>query len=158
MKGLFVGHWKLLGTTVHLSNLFDASGRFPLPVYSIPPLGISGVVSMDGHRFLYQDLLGNGAANVGVQANLDHTLTQVHGPAHEQGHGHGQRQTSGSAQTDRARYVFDMTLNLRSKPLGRWNRMDIQSYDSVCLENGDVNAVALKHERPFWFSKVRSYI
>ncbi|KAF9477585.1 hypothetical protein BDN70DRAFT_810414 [Pholiota conissans] len=55
------------------------------------------------------------------------------------------------------RYVFTMTLDLRSRPLGRWNRMDIQSYNSVNLDSGDVDPVALKHERPFWFSKVRSY-
>lgn len=50
-----------------------------------------------------------------------------------------------------------MSLELRSKPLGRWNRLDIQSYDTLNLETGDVTPVALKHERPFWFSKVRSY-
>ncbi|KIK08825.1 hypothetical protein K443DRAFT_671883 [Laccaria amethystina LaAM-08-1] len=65
--------------------------------------------------------------------------------------------SSGSSENDNARYVFDMTLKLRSRPLGRWNILDIKSYDSVNLETGDNAPVALKHERPFWFSKVRSY-
>lgn len=157
MKGLFVGHWKLLGTTVHLSNLVDASGRFPLPAFSIPPSPFSSVVPVDGDRSLDLTSLGSGAASGSAQANFGHASVQAYGQGH--GYGHSQRQTGSSlsTQTDTARYVFDMTLNLRSKPLGRWNRMDIQSYDSVDLENGDVNPVALKHERPFWFSKVRSY-
>lgn len=50
-----------------------------------------------------------------------------------------------------------MTLDLRSRPLGRWNKLHLQSYDSVNLETGDISPVVLKHERPFWFSKVRSY-
>jgi F-box protein 9 len=58
---------------------------------------------------------------------------------------------------ERTQYMFVMTLELRSRPLGRWNRLDIESYDSVNLETGDTIPVALKHERPFWFSKVRSY-
>ncbi|KAF8892250.1 hypothetical protein BD779DRAFT_1610373 [Infundibulicybe gibba] len=56
-----------------------------------------------------------------------------------------------------ARYAFGMLLSLRSRPTGKWNRLDIQSYDSVSLETGDVTPIALKHERPFWFSRVRSY-
>lgn len=56
------------------------------------------------------------------------------------------------------RYSFKMTLTLRSRPLGRWNRLDFQEYDSVNMENGEVTPVALKNERPFWFSKVRSYV
>ncbi|KAJ3763829.1 hypothetical protein EV360DRAFT_32783 [Lentinula raphanica] len=55
------------------------------------------------------------------------------------------------------RYIFTMNLTLLSRPLGRWNKMDIASYDSVNLETGEASPVALKHERPFWFSKVRSY-
>ena len=112
-QGLFLGHWKLIGTTVHLSNLVDASGRFALPLpgeINIPPP-----------------------------------------PTHPTS---SSMSASGSA---RARYAFAMTLTLRSRPLGRWNKMDIETYDSVNIETGDVNPVALKHERPFWFSKVRSY-
>lgn len=55
------------------------------------------------------------------------------------------------------KYNFQMTLELRSRPLGKWNRLDILSYDSVNTESGEETPVALKHDRPFWFSKVRSY-
>ncbi|EDR14575.1 uncharacterized protein LACBIDRAFT_305309 [Laccaria bicolor S238N-H82] len=65
--------------------------------------------------------------------------------------------SSSSSENDNTRYVFDMTLKLRSRPLGRWNILDMKSYASVNLETGDNEPVALKHERPFWFSKVRSY-
>lgn len=56
-----------------------------------------------------------------------------------------------------ARYVFQMTLALRSRPLGRWNKLDFVRYESVALETGEATPFSLKHERPFWFSKVRSY-
>jgi F-box protein 9 len=57
-----------------------------------------------------------------------------------------------------ARYVFRMTLQLRSKPLGRWNRLEFVAYDSVNLDTGEAVPVSLKHERwPFLFSRVRSY-
>ena len=55
------------------------------------------------------------------------------------------------------RYSFQMILDLRSRPLGRWNRLDLRTYDSVHLESGEATPLALKNERPFWFSKVRSY-
>ncbi|KAF8448934.1 hypothetical protein L210DRAFT_3640552 [Boletus edulis BED1] len=55
------------------------------------------------------------------------------------------------------RYHFQMTLTLRSKPLGRWNKLDFVSYESVNIEDGEVMPLPLKHERPFWFSKVRSW-
>lgn len=77
------------------------------------------------------------------------------------------------------RYTFQMTLTLRSRPLGRyvhltpytripvlidyfspecrWNRLDFAGYDSVNMESGEAIPLALKHERSFWFSKVRSY-
>jgi F-box protein 9 len=131
MKGLFVGQWKLVGTTVHLSHLVDASTRFVFPV---PETAQSGINSDDKR-------LSQGS-------NIDSSSI-----THRRGHG-----SNSSAQTDpAARYTFEMTLNLRSKPVGKWNKMDIQTYDSVNLESGDVHPVALKHERPFWFSKVRSY-
>lgn len=57
-----------------------------------------------------------------------------------------------------SRYVFVVSLELKSRPLGRWNRLDIHSYDTLNLETGVLTPVALKHERPFWFSKVRSYV
>ncbi|KAI0033924.1 hypothetical protein K488DRAFT_77582 [Vararia minispora EC-137] len=56
-----------------------------------------------------------------------------------------------------ARHTFQMTLQLRSRPLGRWNRLDFREYESVNVEDGEVLPLPLKKERPFWFSKVRSY-
>ncbi|KAH9479358.1 F-box protein pof7 [Psilocybe cubensis] len=73
------------------------------------------------------------------------------------GHSHGNANSTSDRSDQEPRYTFSMTLNLRSRPLGRWNRMDIESYDSVNIETGDVYPIMLKHERPFWFSKVRSY-
>ncbi|KAI9456950.1 hypothetical protein HD554DRAFT_2144238 [Boletus coccyginus] len=55
------------------------------------------------------------------------------------------------------RYHFQMTLALRSKPLGRWNKLDLVSYESVNIEDEEVVLLPLKHERPFWFSKVKSW-
>jgi F-box protein 9 len=55
------------------------------------------------------------------------------------------------------RYAFQMTLTLRSRPLGRWNKLNFEAYDSVDLESGETIPLNLKHERAFWFSKVRSY-
>ncbi|KAI9059943.1 hypothetical protein FKP32DRAFT_1578870 [Trametes sanguinea] len=55
------------------------------------------------------------------------------------------------------RYSFQMVLELRSRPLGRWNRLDFREYESVHLGSGEATPLALKNERPFWFSKVRSY-
>ncbi|KZV65163.1 hypothetical protein PENSPDRAFT_655974 [Peniophora sp. CONT] len=84
MKGLYIGRWRLEGTTVHVTDLTDPS---------MPD----------------------------------------------------------------ARYTFQMTLELRSRPLGRWNRLDFQEYESVAVATGEAVALPLKKERPFWFSKVRSY-
>ncbi|KAI0369166.1 hypothetical protein BV20DRAFT_968356 [Pilatotrama ljubarskyi] len=55
------------------------------------------------------------------------------------------------------RYSFQMILELRSRPLGRWNRLDFREYDSVHIGSGEATPLALKNERPFWFSRVRSY-
>ncbi|KAK7025237.1 hypothetical protein R3P38DRAFT_2953464 [Favolaschia claudopus] len=55
------------------------------------------------------------------------------------------------------RYTFSMTLSLRSRPLGRWNKLDITSYNSVDIEDGTSTPLGLRHERPFWFSRVRSF-
>ncbi|KAL1666433.1 hypothetical protein GGF50DRAFT_50651 [Schizophyllum commune] len=57
----------------------------------------------------------------------------------------------------RPRYAFTMDLHLRSRPLGRWNKLEMASYNVMNLETGDISPVALKNERPFWFSKVKSY-
>ncbi|KIY62254.1 hypothetical protein CYLTODRAFT_427053 [Cylindrobasidium torrendii FP15055 ss-10] len=61
------------------------------------------------------------------------------------------------ANPDLVRYVFTMTLSLKSKPLGRWNRLDFTAFDSMQLRSGESLPVLAKHERPFWFSKIRSY-
>ena len=59
--------------------------------------------------------------------------------------------------THNTRYSFQMVLDLRSRPLGRWNRLDFREYSSVHLGSGEATPLALKNDRPFWFSKVRSY-
>jgi hypothetical protein len=57
------------------------------------------------------------------------------------------------------RYSFDMELKLRSRPVGRWNRLDFVRYESVDLFHaGERCDMPLRNERPFWFSKVRSYV
>ena len=72
-------------------------------------------------------------------------------------HSHKHHNHTPAVAEGQTHYMFVMGLELRSRPLGKWNRLDIESYDSVNLESGDTVPVALKHERPFWFSKVRSY-
>ncbi|KAJ7066540.1 hypothetical protein C8F01DRAFT_1123642 [Mycena amicta] len=96
-KGLFIGTWRLSSSVVSISNLIDASGRFPIPPVSTP------------------------------------------------------------GDQPFARYAFNMTLTLRSRPLGRWNKLDLTAYDSVELESGDMTPLPLRHEKPFWFSKVKSF-
>ncbi|KIM51716.1 hypothetical protein SCLCIDRAFT_33225 [Scleroderma citrinum Foug A] len=48
----------------------------------------------------------------------------------------------------------DAMLTLHSKPLGRWNKLEIISYEAVDAE-GEAVLFALNY-RPFWFSKVKS--
>lgn len=55
------------------------------------------------------------------------------------------------------RYIFRMTLSLGARPAGRWNKLEMKAYDSIQLRSGDVVPVVTKNERPFWFSKVKSY-
>jgi len=117
MKGFFIGTWCLSGSTIHLSNLMDASGRFPLPNFWDNSWDPPSELSPSYHQPL----------------------------------------TNTSGIPERNRYAFLMSLNLRSRPLGRWNRLTMETYDSVNLQTGDTSPVVLKHERPFWFSKVRSY-
>ncbi|KIK61815.1 hypothetical protein GYMLUDRAFT_224945 [Collybiopsis luxurians FD-317 M1] len=136
VKGLFFGNWHLDGTTVVLSNLIDASSRaFSSLDFSEPETVV--------------ELIKKQAAT----SASSHTHAHPHAHAHAHGHTHGH----GSDPLPSIRYIFTMNLTLLSRPLGRWNKMDIVSYDSVNLETGDASPVALKHERPFWFSKVRSY-
>lgn len=62
-----------------------------------------------------------------------------------------------TGELQQSRYIFQMTLALRSRPLGRWNKLDFIGYDSVNVEDGEAIPLPLKHERSFWFSKVRSW-
>ena len=55
-------------------------------------------------------------------------------------------------------YVFQVTLQLNSRPLGRWNRLSILAYDSVHVESGEMIPVSINREKTqFMFSKVKSY-
>jgi len=121
MKGLFIGNWHLDGTTVHITNLADASDKSTLPLPTT-------------YSSSSYDLLSSSAAAPSASATM-----------------------SNNAATSSTRYVFQMTLSLRSRPLGRWNKLDFERYDSVDLESGETTPLSLKHERAFWFSKVRSY-
>ncbi|KAF8323544.1 uncharacterized protein EI90DRAFT_3076980 [Cantharellus anzutake] len=56
-----------------------------------------------------------------------------------------------------AKYAFEMSLALRSKPLGRWNKLEMTQYQTKRVDTGEIDVLPLKNERPFWFSKVRSY-
>lgn len=55
------------------------------------------------------------------------------------------------------RYAFRMILRLTSTSRGKWNKMDCLEYCSINLQNGEVMEVPKKHQRPFYFSTVRSY-
>ncbi|KAJ4475067.1 hypothetical protein J3R30DRAFT_3337548 [Lentinula aciculospora] len=141
LKGLFFGSWHLAGNTVVLSNLIDASAR------SLTYIDFSSPSSV-------ADLLRPSATPTGASVLSSHSSHSHH--AHSYSHGPGPGNSIDSSLPT-IRYIFTMHLNLLSRPLGRWNKMDIVSYESVNLETGEVSPVALKHERPFWFSKVRSY-
>ncbi|KAH8104051.1 hypothetical protein BXZ70DRAFT_924156 [Cristinia sonorae] len=54
------------------------------------------------------------------------------------------------------KYTFQMRLGLKSRPVGRWNRLDFVTYESVTVD-GEATPLLVKHDRPFWFSKVKSY-
>ncbi|THV02465.1 hypothetical protein K435DRAFT_836336 [Dendrothele bispora CBS 962.96] len=131
MKGLFLGTWSLTGTTIIISNLIEAGLRSGLCLEDLSPSSPLPVHLLQGHAEH-----GSGS----------------HGHGHY-GHGHGHNQQPPQP----IRYIFTMNLTLRSRPLGRWNKLDIVSYDSIHVETGDTQPVRLKHERPFWFSKVKSY-
>lgn len=62
-----------------------------------------------------------------------------------------------TTEPQRNRYFFQMTLALRSRPLGRWNKLDFIGYDSVNVEDGEAVPLPLRNERSFWFSKVKSW-
>ncbi|KAJ3734968.1 hypothetical protein DFJ43DRAFT_1222064 [Lentinula guzmanii] len=141
LKGLFYGNWHLTGNNIVLSNLIDASSRSLTHVdFSSPTL--------------VADLLGRNTVPLATGASSSESSHNHH--AHSHGHGHSHSHSDDSSLPT-VRYIFTMNLTLLSRPMGRWNKMDIVSYDSLNLETGEASPVALKHERPFWFSKVRSY-
>nr|XP_019046593.1 hypothetical protein I302_05343 [Kwoniella bestiolae CBS 10118]OCF25523.1 hypothetical protein I302_05343 [Kwoniella bestiolae CBS 10118] len=51
------------------------------------------------------------------------------------------------------KYEFEMELILKSTGRGRWNKLEILEYRSINLRTGEVLALALKHQKPFYFSK-----
>ncbi|KZP01447.1 hypothetical protein CALVIDRAFT_559264 [Calocera viscosa TUFC12733] len=55
------------------------------------------------------------------------------------------------------KYEFAMDLMLTSARNMRWNKLEMQWYASVNLDTGEVQDLPIKRERPFYFSKVRSY-
>ncbi|KAJ3844417.1 hypothetical protein F5878DRAFT_601911 [Lentinula raphanica] len=145
LKGLFFGNWHLSGNTIVLSNLIDASSHSLTHVDFSSPASVADLLRRSNMPSAMDSGLGFSESPHGHYA---------HHSGHGHGHGHG-HSTDSSGPT--IRYIFTMNLTLLSRPLGRWNKMDIASYDSVNLETGEASPVALKHERPFWFSKVRSY-
>lgn len=62
-------------------------------------------------------------------------------------------------------YTFLMELALKSKPIGKWNRLSLFSYSSVDSRNGEVVPLSLTKETEstkngntgFWFSRVLSW-
>jgi F-box protein 9 len=55
------------------------------------------------------------------------------------------------------RYNFQMLLELRSRPLGRWNKLELRAYESVAADSGEICGLKLKNERNFWFTRVKSW-
>ncbi|KZT56894.1 hypothetical protein CALCODRAFT_496901 [Calocera cornea HHB12733] len=55
------------------------------------------------------------------------------------------------------KYEFAMDLTLTSARNMRWNKIEMQWYASVNVDTGEVQELPIKRERPFYFSKVRSY-
>ena len=55
------------------------------------------------------------------------------------------------------KYSFAMTLVIKGRPTGKWNKLDFVEYSSVHLETGDIEPLPMRHERAFNFSKVGRY-
>lgn len=51
------------------------------------------------------------------------------------------------------KYEFEMDLSLRTTTRGRWNKLEMLTYQSINLANGEALGLSLKHQRPFYFSK-----
>ena len=132
LQGLLRGHWRIVGDTVELTNLMDASGRYE------PRRPRRG---------------SHAQHNVAQYTYAPHS---THSPSTHHNN-HSNHTNHNTPDPPRPRYAFTMDLQLRSRPLGRWNRLDFQEYESVAVSTGEAVALPLKKERPFWFSKVRSY-
>ena len=55
------------------------------------------------------------------------------------------------------KYEFEMTLALLSSSRGRWNKLTLQDYHSLNLATGEEVPIRLFNQKPFFFSRVRSY-
>ncbi|KAE8240697.1 hypothetical protein A4X13_0g7645 [Tilletia indica] len=55
------------------------------------------------------------------------------------------------------KYAFRMVFNVKSTARGKWNRLELERYESIHLGNGERLGLPLVHTKPFVFSVVRSY-
>ncbi|CED82771.1 F-box protein FBX9 [Phaffia rhodozyma] len=55
------------------------------------------------------------------------------------------------------KYEFEMDLGLRCTQLGRWNKLDLHTYFSNNLLTGEVIPIGMAVQKPFYFSKVKSW-
>ncbi|KAK0528244.1 hypothetical protein OC842_004608 [Tilletia horrida] len=55
------------------------------------------------------------------------------------------------------KYAFRMVFALKSGGRGKWNRLELETYESIHLGNGERLGLPLTHTKPFVFSVVRSY-
>jgi F-box protein 9 len=60
-------------------------------------------------------------------------------------------------KTNRKASAFHTFARQRLSWAIRWNKLDLDDYLSVSQDTGEEVPFPLTHERPFWFSKVRSY-
>ncbi len=51
------------------------------------------------------------------------------------------------------KYEFEMDLSLKCTTRGRWNKLEMQSYQSINLASGEALGLSLKHQKAFFFSK-----
>ncbi|WVN87671.1 uncharacterized protein L203_102857 [Cryptococcus depauperatus CBS 7841] len=58
---------------------------------------------------------------------------------------------------ENSKYEFEMELSLGQSTRGKWNKLTILEYRSINLATRETLALSLKHQKPYHFSKVRSY-
>lgn len=51
------------------------------------------------------------------------------------------------------KYEFEMDLGLKTTTRGRWNKLEMRTYQSIRLGTGEALGLSLKHQKPFYFSK-----